>query len=1114
MGSIVGMTTPQIMAWATAIASTGQKAEAAGTNVSKTMQMIEGAVANGGDILEKFAHVANMSSNQFAQAWEENASYAMLRFVGGLKRIEETGGSVDATLSDLKISSVRQKQSLEGLVQTYDVLVRALGEADEAWAGNNAAANEAIQKTEGFSGSLKILKQNLGLLGVDMADTLTPALKSLTGIVQGLVTAFEGMPPVVKGGLTVVGALMAGFGPVMTVVASLGQAWQGMQDKQAAALAAANKAVGKHSKSVDGLGAAYKGAATQAKLLTAASFGLKAALGGLVITSVVTAASLMASAIKNASDSKITIATQNQRNALDALANEYEQVAAASGRYSNEALALKGRLDAQTAAYESQKQTVGQLRQELQDLTERYNNTTGEHSSSLMNAESQAASLAWQLEQLRQIGDAWDGSNDSVLRAMTLVANLNSGIEGLGLTVDEETGKLNMSFDAVGAKIEEMYRKLTLEAEMEQFKAFSASIPSDMATLDKSLQQLNHDAESYLTTMGYMSSGRTLEQYGYGAAISIEELNKQIDDGTFSLEKWEKKVADIYGTPWFGKGEQEEAVYSAIAAYAKEREAYNANQEELGKLVRLDEMETRKKEALAKAVQYVTNGYGSAAEAAQKYSEITEDMTDEEREFSFSFTAAQVNDAVFAEQAAQLAEQKEAYDAMVDSIERANIRGVNFNDVLGSMGVSVESFASSLTSTGTSFEDFATQVGNAVDLVTNGRAKIEADESLSAEEIYETVRQNAEAYTEWAGLIVELSKTVGNEAGLAYLQALKDEGPGNAELLKQYLTPEGNEVFQETANAIAQATSDAVSAVTLTEDTLANAAGTVQALNDMQTAAENVSTSATTASADVDALGTSLGDVSTEAETAAADVTAAVDTMEAAIGTDLTTSVDTMKQTALSGFSDIDTAATEHAATMTGNYAQGITDGTPAVGESAAGITASVTAELDSLSSAMYTSGAHAVSQLAQGMLDNKYLSDNAAGSVAGGIEARLGFSEPETGPLHGFHKWMPDFLQGLARDIDKNAYLVRDSITKVAESMDLSRAARAEMRVKASEVDFSGQASQAVREYRQNSYDNSMSNVYNISIDGMSFNDDEQIKASALDLLVNLKRKAVMNVG
>jgi len=59
--------------------------------------------------------------------------------------------------------------------------------------------------------------------------------------------------------------------------------------------------------------------------------------------------------------------------------------------------------------------------------------------------------------------------------------------------------------------------------------------------------------------------------------------------------------------------------------------------------------------------------------------------------------------------------------------------------------------------------------------------------------------------------------------------------------------------------------------------------------------------------------------------------------------------------------------------------------------------------------------------------------------SMAAQIASYLHFSEPDKGPLSNFHTWMPDFMQGLARDIDKNRYLVEDAVSRVAANMSMN---------------------------------------------------------------------------
>ena len=62
-----------------------------------------------------------------------------------------------------------------------------------------------------------------------------------------------------------------------------------------------------------------------------------------------------------------------------------------------------------------------------------------------------------------------------------------------------------------------------------------------------------------------------------------------------------------------------------------------------------------------------------------------------------------------------------------------------------------------------------------------------------------------------------------------------------------------------------------------------------------------------------------------------------------------------------------------------------------------------------------------------------------AASAIADKITSFLHFSTPDEGPLADYEKWMPDFMNGLAKGIDKSKAVVADSVKGLAEDMVLS---------------------------------------------------------------------------
>lgn len=62
----------------------------------------------------------------------------------------------------------------------------------------------------------------------------------------------------------------------------------------------------------------------------------------------------------------------------------------------------------------------------------------------------------------------------------------------------------------------------------------------------------------------------------------------------------------------------------------------------------------------------------------------------------------------------------------------------------------------------------------------------------------------------------------------------------------------------------------------------------------------------------------------------------------------------------------------------------------------------------------------------------------DAVSSVANAIKSFLHFSVPDEGPLTDYESWMPDFMHGLAKGIDKSKSAVEKAIDGVASSMNL----------------------------------------------------------------------------
>lgn len=256
MGKVVGMQPDEMLAWAAAASATGQKAEAAGSSMQRFISNMETAVVGGGENLEKWAAVADMSGEEFARAFGEDASNAMYKFVEGLGRIQKEGGSVNQTLKDLKINNVRDKQLLEGLaVQMANskdgttVLGDALKMAKDAYHGMATemkdgsieyagdAAREAGKKAEGFSGQVQEMINTAQTLSQELAKGALPYVIALKNAFQGMTEAVTAMPDSMKTAIVGMIGIAAAIGPLAVGLGAVGAAFDTV-------LEVAEKAVG------------------------------------------------------------------------------------------------------------------------------------------------------------------------------------------------------------------------------------------------------------------------------------------------------------------------------------------------------------------------------------------------------------------------------------------------------------------------------------------------------------------------------------------------------------------------------------------------------------------------------------------------------------------------------------------------------------------------------------------------------------------------------------------------------------------------------------------------------------------------------------------------------
>lgn len=197
-GAQVGMTESEIMAFSGALSSVGIEADAGGTAFSKVMVDMASEVATGGEKLGQFAKVAGMSAAEFKEAYQKDASGAIISFVEGLGRMSAAGDNVFGVLDELGLSEIRVRDALLRASGAGDLFRSSIELGSKAWEENLALSTEAGERYKTTESRLAILKNTLRDVGITLGDMLLPHIQSFAKNMGSLAEKFNNLPPGVQ----------------------------------------------------------------------------------------------------------------------------------------------------------------------------------------------------------------------------------------------------------------------------------------------------------------------------------------------------------------------------------------------------------------------------------------------------------------------------------------------------------------------------------------------------------------------------------------------------------------------------------------------------------------------------------------------------------------------------------------------------------------------------------------------------------------------------------------------------------------------------------------------------------------------------------------------------
>lgn len=215
-GSLIGLSDAKIMGLSAAMASLGVDAEAGGTAMSKTLQLMQTAVLGNTRDLKSFAKVAGVSAKEFAAQWQADPLTALESFLTGLNDINAAGGDAAGALKSTGLTDTRMVDVLLRMAGAGDLLAESLSLANTAWAENTALQNEADAANSTTANQLAMTRNSLMRAGDALGQVMLPYIQQGANMVQELAQGFASLDTGTQGTIVKFAALAAAIGPVVS----------------------------------------------------------------------------------------------------------------------------------------------------------------------------------------------------------------------------------------------------------------------------------------------------------------------------------------------------------------------------------------------------------------------------------------------------------------------------------------------------------------------------------------------------------------------------------------------------------------------------------------------------------------------------------------------------------------------------------------------------------------------------------------------------------------------------------------------------------------------------------------------------------------------------------
>lgn len=190
--SIYKTSAENILAIGAATEALGNQQEVSRSALQKVLAVLDEAAVSGKN-LEEILRLTGLTEQQFAKQFREDASNVFVKFIEGLNKAGNEGENLRGVLNGLQITEKRAVTVVGSLANNYNVLERAVSEANDEYERNEALIKESDRAADSISSKLGDVSdgwKNLVLSIDNGSGAISTALK---GLLDGISSVFEGL---------------------------------------------------------------------------------------------------------------------------------------------------------------------------------------------------------------------------------------------------------------------------------------------------------------------------------------------------------------------------------------------------------------------------------------------------------------------------------------------------------------------------------------------------------------------------------------------------------------------------------------------------------------------------------------------------------------------------------------------------------------------------------------------------------------------------------------------------------------------------------------------------------------------------------------------------------